>query len=139
MKKNIFFSDTLYISVTDMSFMSFHRARIHGPSKRHNMIIDETIVERQMELTVQKMQVPEFVETYNMNNEIMYVRDQSETVELKCIVRGVPQPQVTWYLNSTALDFAGRVERIANEEKLMSDSSMKVQNTFVKCSHPATL
>ena len=32
------------------------RARIQGPSKRHNMPYDETIVERQMELKVQRLE-----------------------------------------------------------------------------------
>ena len=81
------------------------RARIHGLNKRHNMIIDETIVERQMQLTVRKMEIPEFVETLNMNNGITYVKQDGETVEMKCIVQGVPKPKVNWFLNDTAIDF----------------------------------
>ena len=83
-----------------------------GPmSKRHDLIDqgDETIVERQMELTVDKMEIPQFVDTTNMNNGVLYVKDNGETVEMKCLVRGVPTPEVTWYLNNTAIDLAANL------------------------------
>ena len=86
------------------------RAVIQGPSKRHNlMIMDETIVERQMELTVDKMEIPAFVDTFNMNNGVLYVKEDGETVEMKCRVKGVPQPEVSWYLNNTSIDFSADI------------------------------
>jgi len=81
------------------------RARIQGPSKRHNMPYDETIVERQMELKVQKLEIPEFVETLNMNMDTMFIKEEGETVEMKCKVKGYPKPKVEWYLNNTAINF----------------------------------
>ena len=82
------------------------RARSSGPSKRHNSEVEERIVERQMELTVRRLAVPEFVDTFNMNNGVMYVKEDGETVEMKCLVAGVPRPTVAWFLNDTAIDFA---------------------------------
>ena len=82
------------------------RARSSGPSKRHNAGVEERIVERQMELTVRRLAVPEFVDTFNMNNGVMYVKEDGETVEMKCLVAGVPRPTVAWFLNDTAIDFA---------------------------------
>jgi len=81
------------------------RARIQGPTKRHNLPYDETIVERQMELKVQRLEIPEFVETLNMNTDTIYIKEDGETIEMKCKVKGNPIPKVFWYLNDTAINF----------------------------------
>ena len=65
---------------------------------------DGSVREKKMNLTVQQMEYPEFVETFNMG-DTMYVKTD-EPVEMKCVVRGVPQPRVDWYLNDTAIDFS---------------------------------
>ena len=60
--------------------------------------------ERKLNLTVHQMEYPVFVETFNMD-DTMYVKSD-ETVEMKCVARGVPKPTVSWYLNDTAIDFS---------------------------------
>ena len=65
---------------------------------------DGATQERKLNLTVRQMEYPVFVETFNMD-DTMYVKSD-ETVEMKCIARGVPEPTVSWYLNDTAIDFS---------------------------------
>ena len=60
--------------------------------------------EGKLELTVRRLEVPEFVETLNMNMGTKYIQEEGETLEMKCKVLGYPLPTVTWFLNSTAVD-----------------------------------
>ena len=98
-------------------------------ARRHNTIIGSgTIVERQMELTVRKMVIPQFVDTFNMNNDIMYVKEDGRTVEMKCIVEGVPKPTVQWYLNNTAIDFASDI----NYQSFDDGQSLRIATVVAK-------
>ena len=69
--------------------------------------------EKKTNLTVQRMEYPEFVETFNMG-DTMYVKTD-QPVEMKCVVRGVPEPKVDWYLNHTAIDFSAQLGFIRSE------------------------
>ena len=80
------------------------QAKIHGPKRRHNLD-GNTIVERQMEIKVQGLRAPEFFDSMNMNKEPIFVKDDGESVELRCKARGYPTPSVEWYLNDSVIDF----------------------------------
>lgn len=80
------------------------QAKIQGPKRRHNMD-SSTIVERQMELKVQGLKAPKFFDTMNMNKDPIFIRDEGESVEMRCKVKGYPLPKVEWFLNDTAIDF----------------------------------
>ena len=87
-----------------------------------------TIIERQMELTVRKMEIPQFVDTFNMNNDVMYINEDGSTVEMKCLVEGVPKPTVTWYLNNTAIDFASDI----NYQSFDDGQSLRIATVVAK-------
>ena len=90
--------------------------------------VDKIIVERQIELTVRKMESPRFVDTFNMNNDVMYIKEDGRTVEMKCIVEGVPKPTVTWYLNNTAIDFASDI----NYQSFDDGQSLRIATVVAK-------
>ena len=83
------------------------QAKREGPKRRHNLD-RSTIVERQMEIKVQGLRSPEFFDSMNMNKEPIFIKDEGESVELRCKARGYPTPRVQWYLNDSAIDFKSR-------------------------------
>ena len=84
------------------------QAKKTGPKRRHN-VDSSTVVERKMELRVQGLKYPEFYDTTNMNKkDPIFIKDEGESVELRCKVRGYPTPRVQWFLNDTAIDFNSR-------------------------------
>ena len=83
------------------------QAKREGPRRRHNLD-RSTIVERQMEIKVQELRSPEFSDSLNMNKEPIFIKDEGESIELRCKARGYPTPRVEWFLNDSAIDFQAR-------------------------------
>ena len=61
-----------------------------------------------MEIKVQELRSPEFSDSLNMNKEPIFIKDDGESIELRCKAHGFPTPRVEWYLNDSAIDFNSR-------------------------------
>ena len=69
-----------------------------------------------MELKVQGLRSPEFFDSMNMNKEPIFIKNEGESVELRCKARGYPTPKVEWYLNDSLIEFESHPNFLAFDD-----------------------